>query len=291
MRPTSRLTTTNGYLTFTFKRKRDTGDKSDYNLATSCPRLFFGVGGNVVDAQGTIRKHIAVPYVSPQQICFRPCGAVGNPDVSSMTEKNYKIQGELTLRNEVFVPALSDPKSPEFQKRAADVMSNVEHVLRPFFGDRLYHRGLPAELKSASSLDEVVQKANATLREQLPYENFSLRLAEFSPVSANEMHQEGLSEVEIIVIALAVALVVVAIIIAVCKIVEVKKAKSGYKRGVIREYSMSSGNTATTTMTYREFIASGDADASYEGKKPPSSGSSAYVNHAYDASGYQKNAP
>lgn len=47
-------------------------------------------------------------------------------------------------------------------------------------------------------------------------------------VSANEMHQEGLSEVEIIVIALAVALVVVAIIIAVCKIVEVKKAKSGY---------------------------------------------------------------
>lgn len=37
------------------------------------------------------------------------------------------------------------------------------------------------ELKSASSLDEVVQKANATLREQLPYENFSLRLAEFSP--------------------------------------------------------------------------------------------------------------
>ncbi|XP_076462035.1 uncharacterized protein LOC143294544 [Babylonia areolata] len=205
----------------------------------------------------------------------------------SEKQERFKTRASIRLALGDFRPELSDPNSVYFIRLANIVESNMNVLLLPSLGKRLLgvsvkgfrpgsiivdveietvHGGMGVAVEEVRGEVEAAVLTSLANRTLAGFGDVQV-LGVFPPsaVTGDDDTSKGddsaLTEVEIIVIAVASALVLVAIIIGVCKFVESRGTPQSRDKQVVSRgdsTSMSSGSGESSrkdTMSYSEFLA------------------------------------
>ncbi|XP_046972493.1 uncharacterized protein LOC124539236 [Vanessa cardui] len=179
-----------GRASYSFVRKRDTGDPQDLAFTNEqCLYMMFVThGGGFDPVSKRTSKHMKTPYVTEERVCIKPCGP--EPEEEEQTTevvlpgtKTYSILLKITgLADNFRPPAVG---SPDFDDLAEKVSSNLAQELSRTKG----YQGLAVNgfmqnetnaiiaeltlksidsnsLESGRSLDDVSLALNATEREE-----------------------------------------------------------------------------------------------------------------------------
>ncbi|XP_076440342.1 uncharacterized protein LOC143279906 [Babylonia areolata] len=285
-----------------FTRRRSTGDPADLDLS-ECRYVFFAKKGGKIRDGGAITKHVEKPVISAAKVCFGVCQQL----------VTYATPLSVRFADVQYVPAYSDPLSAQFRQAATSLLPRLEAKFKQSLGKR-FHKVVILAFRPGSLIvdfevqtkfkgdvaTEAVKQKVTSAAEALGTETIegygALELRDVGEsyrvgdrVDAASPSSSGLTETEIIILAVVLALVLVAVLIGLCKFLEMRGARRLSKQPVMG--SDSSGGSTKGKMTYGEFMATSSPPSSNGGDdyvlKTGPSGYPAFGNPGYQSAGYK----